>query len=134
MSTHDRLFGYQHAFDHPVTVGVAIGVLALIGVALAVTYLLAKAGKIGDKLRAELVARCLSWLVIAPLILAPVLLGAAWTIAAMCLLSLLCYREFARATGLFRERDVSVIVVLGIFAITFAVADHWYGFSSRCLR
>ena len=58
----------------------------------------------------------------------PVLLGAGWTIAAVCAMSMLCYREFARATGLFRHRSISLLVVFGIFAITFAIADHWYGF------
>jgi phosphatidate cytidylyltransferase len=61
-----------------------------------------------------------------PLILTPVLLGAAWTIAAVALLSVVCYREFARATGLFRERVMSLLVVVGIAAVTFAVVDHWY--------
>jgi len=40
----------------------------------------------------------------------------------------LCYREFARATGFFRYRSLSIVVVLGIIATTFAIADHWYGF------
>jgi phosphatidate cytidylyltransferase len=42
-------------------------------------------------------------------------------------MSLCCYREFARATGMFRNPSTSTLVVLGILAITFAVADHWYG-------
>jgi phosphatidate cytidylyltransferase len=63
-----------------------------------------------------------------PLLLGPVLLGAAWTILAVAILSVLCYREFARATGFFRYRSLSIVVVLGIIATTFAIADHWYGF------
>jgi phosphatidate cytidylyltransferase len=62
-----------------------------------------------------------------PVIVAPVLLGAAPTILAVALLALLCYREFARATGLFREKVMSATVVVGILAVTCAVADHWYG-------
>jgi phosphatidate cytidylyltransferase len=42
-------------------------------------------------------------------------------------MSLLCYREFARATGMFRQPAISCLVVFGILAVTFAVADHWYG-------
>ena len=34
------------------------------------------------------------------------------------MLSLLCYREYARITGLFRERTISFIVVIGILLIT----------------
>ena len=41
---------------------------------------------------------------------------------------MLCYREFARATGLFRHRAISAVVALGILLLTFAVADHWYHF------
>ncbi len=122
-----RLFGYEHAFDHPVSVIVVI----IIGVALAITplciYLLAVTGRITPEHRRELVTRYLSWLVIAPVLLVPVLLGAAWTIALVGVLSLLCYREYARATGLFREKAISLVVVAGIALLTFSVADHWYG-------
>jgi phosphatidate cytidylyltransferase len=57
--------------------------------------------------------------------LAPVLLGAAWVMAAVCVLSLLCYREYARATGLFRDKTISLVVVLGTLAVTFAVVDNY---------
>src|SRR5205085_6950612 len=79
-------------------------------------------------LRDELVKRVVSLAVMTPLLLGPVLLGAAWTIMAVAILSVLCYREFARATGFFRYRSLSIVVVLGIIATTFAIADHWYGF------
>lgn len=128
MSTHDRLFGYQHAFDHPVTLWLTVALAALLALSLPVIALLFRTGKITEKLRAELVARCVSWMVLVPIVLVPVLLGAAWTIAFVGLLGLLCYREFARATGQFRHREVSLIVVIGIFALMFATLDHWYGF------
>src|SRR5919201_5872228 len=57
--------------------------------------------------------------------LVPVLLGAAWVMAAVCPLSLLCYREYARATGLFREKTISLVVVLGILLVSFAALDHY---------
>jgi phosphatidate cytidylyltransferase len=59
-------------------------------------------------------------------ILIPILAGAFWTILAVATLSLLCYREYARITGLFRERTISAIVVIGILLITFAELDNWY--------
>ena len=42
---------------------------------------------------------------------------------------LACYREFARATGMFRDPLISASPrsSLGILAITAAVLDHWYG-------
>ena len=44
----------------------------------------------------------------------------------MATLSILCYREYARITGLFRERTISSIVVISILLITFSVLDNWY--------
>jgi phosphatidate cytidylyltransferase len=124
----ERLFGAQHAFDHPVTVVAMLAVAALLALAPAVIWMLARLGRIDAKLQTELMQRYRSWLVLTPVIGLPILLGAAWTILGVCILSLLCYREYARATGLFREKVISLIVVLGILAVTFAVADHWYNF------
>ena len=44
---------------------------------------------------------------------------------AVAVLSLLCYQEFARATGLFREKLISLVVVLGILVLTFACVDNY---------
>jgi phosphatidate cytidylyltransferase len=123
----DRLFGADHAFDHPVTLVVTLAVASLLLLTPVVIWLLVRLGRIDDKLRAELLLRYWSWMVLTPLIVVPILLGAAWTILAVGILSLLCYREYARATGLFREKTVSLVVVLGILAVTFTVLDNWYG-------
>jgi phosphatidate cytidylyltransferase len=125
-AARDRLFGTEHAFDHPVTETVTLAVAALLLAAPLVIALLTRLGWIDAHLRTELMRRWRSWLVLTPLILAPILLGAAWTILAVGVLSLLCYREYARATGLFREKVISLVVVLGILMVTFAVLDHWY--------
>jgi phosphatidate cytidylyltransferase len=126
-TTWRRLFGWRHAFDEPVVVLI----LAVLGGALVLSPLvilaLDSAGWLGPALKADLRSRYLSWLVMVPVIVLPVLLGAAPAILAVALLSLLCYQEFARATGLFRERVMSATVVMGILLVTFAVADHWYG-------
>jgi hypothetical protein len=45
---------------------------------------------------------------------------------AVATLSLLCYREYVRITGLFRDGTISFIVVIGILLITFAELDNWY--------
>lgn len=118
--THDRLFGWRHAFDHPVTRWVAAGVAGLILLALLACALLK-----GD-LRREVWKRTLAWAGMAPLILGPVLLGAAWHFAAVTLVSILAYAEYARATGLFREKVTSLAVVLGILAVGFACLDNYY--------
>ena len=126
--TQARLFGYEHAFDHPVTTVLVVGLVVVLIFAFAVIFLLARTGKISEALRVELIRRYLSWLVLIPLMVVPVLLGAFWTILGIAILSLFCYREYARATGLFREKLTSLMVVIGILGLTFAVFDHWYGF------
>ncbi len=126
--TRERLFGFQHAFDSPVAVWITVGVIAALLLAALIIWILHATKRTSDKLHDELVKRVLSWAVMTPLLLGPVLLGAAWTILAVAVLSILCYREFARATGFFRQRSLSIVVVLGIIATTFAIADHWYGF------
>lgn len=126
--TLDRLFGFHNAFAHPVTVGVTLGLAAVLVLVPCIVLLLSRAGKIDAKSRGELFARYYSWLVMIPLLLIPILLGAAWTILGIGLLSVFCYREYARATGLFREKLLSLLIVIGILTTTFAVFDHWYGF------
>lgn len=125
-TTHDRLFGSRHAFDHPVTLAVTLGVASVLIAAPLVIFLLGRLGRIDQPLREELLRRYKSWLILIPLMGGPVLLGAFWTMLAVALLSLLCYREFARATGLFREKTISLVVVLGILAVSFSVLDNWY--------
>lgn len=75
----------------------------------------------------EIRRRWRTWLWLTAIITLPVLAGALWTIIGVGVLSLLCYREFARATGLFRQKLVSLIVVAGIAAVLLAALAHWYG-------
>ena len=127
-ATRHRLFGISDALDHPVVRWIVVAIVAALVVSPLVVLLLAKLGKITPEHRRELLLRIGSWAVLAPLMLGPILLGAFWTILAIGLLSLLCYREYARVTGLFREKLVSFVIVLGIVLLTFATLDHWYGF------
>jgi phosphatidate cytidylyltransferase len=122
----ERLFSADHAFDHPITLVVTLAVASVLLLTPIVIWLLVRLGRIDEKLRAELMLRYWSWMVLTPLIVVPILLGAAWTILGIGILSLLCYREYARATGLFREKTISLVVVLGILAVTFAELDNWY--------
>jgi phosphatidate cytidylyltransferase len=124
--TWDRLFGYRNAFDEPV---VAV-IVSILGVALTITPLailiLDRAGRLGPALKDDLWRRYVSWLVMVPVVVLPILLGAAWSLLIFTALSLLSFREFARATGVFREKLMSLLVVIGILSLTFAVADHFY--------
>jgi len=124
--THTRLFGVGHALDAPVVRIAVIAIIAIFVMTPVLILALRKAGKVPDKQYDELMKRYKSWLVLGPLMIVPVLLGAFWTIMAVGILSILCYREYARATGLFRETLMSLLVTLGILAVTFSVLDNWY--------
>ncbi|HEY1065420.1 MAG TPA: phosphatidate cytidylyltransferase, partial [Pirellulales bacterium] len=125
-ATYDRLFNYTHAFESPVTLWMTVGIASALAIAPLVIVGLGAAGKLTPGLRRELLLRYYSWLVIAPLLLACVLLGAFWLMLGVGVLSLACYREYARATGLFRERLVSALVALGIVVVTVSALDNWY--------
>jgi phosphatidate cytidylyltransferase len=126
--TRQRMFGTRLAFHDPFVVKAMLAVVVLLAITPLIIALLAKTGKARDRLLKDLWDRYFSWLVLAPLIIGPILLGAAYAILAVGVLSLLCYREYARATGLFRERAISIVVVLGILLVTFASLDNWYAF------
>ena len=117
----------DEAFGHPVTLAIAVAVAGLLVLTPLLVALLGRLGKVDAKGRRELWRRYLSWLVLAPAMVVPILLGPGWTVLAVGLLSLLCYREYALATGLFREKTLSVVVVLGVVLLTLANLDHWYG-------
>jgi phosphatidate cytidylyltransferase len=113
---------------HPVAFSITAGIVAALMAAPLVFLVLDKAGKLTATLRSDLWTRYKSWLVLAPLMIAPLLAGRLTAIIGVGVLSLACYREFSRATGVFRHRTISAVVVLGILLLTFAAADHWYGF------
>ena len=124
--TWQRLFGFRHAFDDQVTVVLTVAVAALLLLAPLLIFITTRPGKSTADKRKELWDRYRSWIWLILLILIPILAGAFWTIVAVATLSFLCYREYARITGLFRERTISLIVVIGILFLTFAELDNWY--------
>src|ERR1700683_5598760 len=95
---------------HPVAIAITAGIAAALLATPLIFLALEKAGKLSPALRSDLWTRYKSWLVLAPLMIGPLLAGRVPAIIGVAVLSALCYREFARATGLFRERLVSVIV------------------------
>src|SRR6266536_3864031 len=125
-ATWQRLFGFRHAFDDPVTVVLTLAVAALLLLAPLLIFITTRAANSTAEKRKELWDRYRSWIWLALCILIPILAGAFWTIVAVATLSFLCYREYARITGLFRERTISLIVVIGILFLTFAELDNWY--------
>ncbi len=124
----DRLWNWRNAFDHPVALWLTVLILGILTVACLAIVLLSLTGRLSPALRRELWLRTASWGILAPALCLPVLAGAGWTIIAIGLAALWCNREYAWATGLFREKLVSATVVLGILFVFFAAMDHWYGF------
>ncbi len=113
---------------HPVAFWIAASVAGALAITPLIFLGLQSAGRLSSDLRADLWARYKSWLVLAPLMIAPLLVGRSVAILAVAMLGAMCYREFARVLGLFRHRAVSGVVALGGVLITFAIADHWIGF------
>ena len=108
------------------------GVLAAAGLILAVLGLVLRkpVGSIWRTYR--------GWLIMAPLVLGTVALGREATVAGVGLLALLGFKEFARATGLYRDWWMTGVVYLGIGALTITslIEDPrlgcagWYGLFS----
>lgn len=124
-ATWQHLFGWRTAFDHPVTVWIVTGILLALLVAPLFIHGLSRFKLIPPELHTELARRWKSWLWLAAAMLGTILLGAGWVMLAVAVLSWLCFHEFARATGLFREYSIMAVVMLGIFALLFANVDHY---------
>ncbi len=122
-----RLLDPRSAFDEPVAFWITVSLAIALAFFPCVVWFVSAAGKVSVKLRGELMLRYYGWLLIIPVLIGPILLGAFWTISGIGLLSLFCYREYARATGLVREKWVSFLIVIGILLLTVTTLDHWYG-------
>ena len=129
MSTATQLlFDTTGALDHPVTrTALAISAAALAATPLVMLALQAM-GKVSEKTRRDVWTRYFTWLWLTPAIVLPIVWCPLSAVLMFTLASILCYRELSRATGLFRERAISAVVVIGILALGFAAADRWYGF------
>lgn len=122
----ERLFNWQDAFDFQPTRYIVLTLLALLTVTPVVYLILDGLGRLSSEKRKELWLRWGSWVGITSVLIGPILLGPLATMLGVMLLSLFCFREYARATGLFRERLLSVAVVVSIFFLTFTIIDNWY--------
>lgn len=125
--THTRLFGLRSILDDPVSLWILAALVLILVAASVIIRVLGGAGRFSQATFDELKARVRTWAILLGVLLVPLLLGAFWVILGVGLLSLICYREFSRATGLFREISTSVWVVAGIGMTTLATLDHWYG-------
>lgn len=101
-----------------------IGVLAVAGIALAVADRVAR-GR--GKSLAPIWTTYRSWYVLVPAVLLPIALGRSAVILAVTLASVYCFKEFARATGLYEDWGFCGLVYLGIVAVNWAAYDRWSG-------
>ena len=113
---------------HPVAFWIAAGIAAALALTPFIFLALGATGKLSPELRTDLWTRYKSWLVLVPLMVAPLLVHRLTAILGVAVLATACYREFARVLGIFRHRVVSAAVALGGTLITFSIIDHWYGF------
>lgn len=125
-----RWWNPSAAFENPAVRGIVYAIAGVLILAPLVFLLLQVAGPLREpsKLRSELWTRWRSWMLLVPLMIGPTLLGAAPHMIVTGLLSLACFSEFARATGLFRERVLTATAAFGIVLVTIAALDHWYHF------
>ena len=127
MTILERLFDATLAFSHPVTVGVVAAIVVGLLTASILISVLKRANKITPDTHQELLNRTRSWYVLAAALAIPILLGAAWVCGFFLLLSLFCFREYSRATGLDASRTAVTSVIVAILVTYFAALDHWMG-------
>ena len=109
--------------------GVLLGLLAVAGAAIGVLGLILRKD-VGHAWKAYR-----SWLIMIPLVLVCVFLGRLATIAFFALLAIFGFKEFARATGLYRDWWMTGVVYLGILGVAMFSAMYdpglglpgWYG-------
>ncbi|MEK6702657.1 MAG: phosphatidate cytidylyltransferase [Planctomycetota bacterium] len=119
--------------DHPVTrliLAIVVGAILLSPLGL---WISTRRPDQTTESRKTARTRVRTWLLIAPAIIVPILAGQLWTMIAIGVLAVLCYREFARATGLFRERLTSAMVASGIIIYSLVNIDHWPHLSSTLM-
>jgi len=127
MTVSERLFDATRAFDHLATVGIVSAIVLGLLTASILLRVLKGRQKITEETYLELLTRTRSWYVLAAAMVVPILLGAAWVCGFFLLLSLLCFREYARATDLHIWKTATWSVIVAIFVTYFAVLDHWMG-------
>ena len=123
---------FSTAINDAIVLKYVVLILAVLGVAGALLCIVAFALKrdLGGVWRTYR-----GWLIMAPLVLAVIFAGRETTIVGVAVLALLGFKEFARATGLYRDWWMTATVYLGIVAVTASslVPDPrlqvpgWYG-------
>lgn len=121
-----RLWNFAPALQERFTVSAVVLVaVALVISGVLIAWIRRTRGP-SDPVVRELTLRWRSWIWISLLVLVPILLGSGWVIVGVCVLSILCYGEFARVTGIQGERAINAVVILGILGLAFASFDNFF--------
>lgn len=126
MISLERFFDPAHAFDSAATVGMVAGIAGGLALAAVIISGLQLAGRLSSELYRELRQRCMTWVVLYLVLLLFILPGPGMAMLLGLALCLLCYREYARGTGVFREKSLTVVVLMGILFVHFAALDNYY--------
>jgi phosphatidate cytidylyltransferase len=116
----------EFAFREPVFhlyAAIWLGILASSGLILGALWLARR----GDPGVRSMLLTYRSWWVILPLLALPLGLGRHASILAFTILSLACFHEFARATGLYRDLWFTGSVFLAIVCLNYVAWIRWYG-------
>jgi len=127
MTPWERMFDATLAFDHPVTRWSIAGIASALIFASLLIRAMKRTGRISDVTFSELLNRTRSWYVLAALLALPILLGPFWVCSFFFLLSLFCFREYARAAGLRLSWYLTLAVLTATTLTYFAALDHWMG-------
>lgn len=110
--------------DAKIILWIASSLLAIFGFIVAVWSLIAKARGRDVK---TIWTRYLAWFLIAPPLIIPLIWGRAPFIILMGLLSILCFREYAHAVGLWKDKPLMLICYMGIACIYWPIFSFEYG-------
>jgi phosphatidate cytidylyltransferase len=117
-----NLFAFREPIFHfyaTIWLGILLGAGAILGI----LALLRR----GDPAVRSMLLTYRSWWMILPLIALPLGLGRHASILAFTFLSLACFHEFARATGLYRDGWFTGAVFLAILCLSWVTWIRWYG-------
>jgi len=102
-------------------------VAAFLGIFGAFLIALALLKRYDRQARRALWRNYVAWLFILPVLFIPLMAGRLAWIGLVLVVSLLCFREFGCATGLWRDRAFMLAAVTCIVGIFYPVAVCWYG-------
>ncbi|MCA8996654.1 MAG: phosphatidate cytidylyltransferase [Planctomycetaceae bacterium] len=104
---------------------VTVGLAVAIGVAYGILHWLNKRSSEESRVGAIIRHHWQPGAWILGILLVTLALPKYFTIVAITALSLLCFREFSRTTGVFREKTICAVATLGILLLNFAAIDNY---------